>query len=137
MRILTVLNNKYPDADKRRPVRIRSDPDSEHRFLTFAINKSKAGCWYIPNYFLKLLPVYFHANLCGGAPEDKGSSFCFVQPLKVPAGGQLLTQQSEIKEGKNCPLFTDPTRLEEPNEGEKKEKFPRNVQIKNQVFRNR
>jgi hypothetical protein len=38
--------------------------------------------------------------LCWGSPEHESSSLCFVQPFKVTAGSQLLTQQSKNIKGK-------------------------------------
>jgi hypothetical protein len=51
------------------------------------------------------IPVYFHADLCWGSPEQESPSLCFVQPFKVTAGCQLLTQQSENMQRRNFSFF--------------------------------
>jgi hypothetical protein len=58
-----------------------------------------------PTLLESRIPVDFHADLCWGSPEHESSSLCFVQPFKVSAGRQLLTQQSENIKGKNFSSF--------------------------------
>ncbi len=57
-------------------------------------------CHGSPTLLEYRIPVYFHADLCWGSPEHESSSLCFVQPFKITAGSQLLTQQSENIKGK-------------------------------------
>jgi hypothetical protein len=65
---------------------------------------SGSGCinqrYGSPTLLESRIPVYFHADLCWGSPEHESPSLCFVQPFKVTAGSQLLTQQSENIKGK-------------------------------------